>query len=196
MHRVGIDTGGTFTDVASLSGSGLQIHKLPSTPDDPATAVLEGLAAVRGDRPVDVVHGSTVGLNAVLTGEVARTAFVTNEGFRDLIEIARQERSSLYDLAASRSVLPVPRRCASRSPVGERQTAICWRGLRLASCGRCATSCAAPACRPSRSACCTATRIPRTSARSRERWPSSGPGHLQRRAAARASASTNASRRP
>ena len=109
--RIGIDTGGTFTDIVRWSRQGLHVHKLPSTNDDPARAVLAGLAAVRRrpDEAVDVVHGTTVGLNATLTGALARTVFVTNRGCEDLIEIGRQERSDLYALAPSRPVPPVPR---------------------------------------------------------------------------------------
>ncbi len=110
-RRIGIDTGGTFTDVAALSRGNLSVHKVPSTPADPGRAVLDGLAAARReDEEVDVVHGTTVGINAVLTGTLARTAFVTNEGFEDLIEIGRQERSDLYDLTAHKSIPPVPRK--------------------------------------------------------------------------------------
>ena len=109
MLRVGIDTGGTFTDVSVLTRAGLRVHKLPSTPGNPAEAVLSGLATVRGAADVDVVHGTTVGLNAILTGDVARTAFITNAGFEDLIEIGRQVRDSVYDLTAERSEVPVPR---------------------------------------------------------------------------------------
>jgi N-methylhydantoinase A len=109
--RIGIDTGGTFTDVVRWSARGVTVHKLPSTPDDPARAVLAGLAAVRRmpEEPVDVVHGTTVGLNAVLTGSLARTVFVTNRGCEDLIEIGRQQRADLYALAPSRPMPPVPR---------------------------------------------------------------------------------------
>ncbi len=111
ITRIGIDTGGTFTDVVRWSVRGVQVHKLPSTPHDPSQAVLRGLAAVRKtpDEAVDVVHGTTVGLNAVLTGNLARTAFVTNRGFEDLIEIGRQQRDDLYALAPHRPVPPVPR---------------------------------------------------------------------------------------
>ncbi|MFY9343618.1 MAG: hydantoinase/oxoprolinase N-terminal domain-containing protein, partial [Planctomycetota bacterium] len=110
LPRLGIDTGGTFTDVVRWAPSGITVHKLPSTPDDPSRAVLAGIAAVRRspDEAVDVVHGTTVGLNAVLTGELARTVFVTNRGCEDLIEIGRQERTDLYALAPSRPVPPVP----------------------------------------------------------------------------------------
>ncbi len=124
--RIGIDTGGTFTDIVRWSARGMQVHKLPSTPADPAQAVLLGLANVRRHpgETVDVVHGTTVGLNAVLTGALARTVFVTNRGNEDLIEIGRQERSDLYALAPSRPVPPIPRglrigvRCR-RGPRGE-----------------------------------------------------------------------------
>lgn len=109
--RIGIDTGGTFTDIVRWSTAGLRVHKLPSTPADPGAAVLAGLAAVRAhpEEAVDVVHGTTVGLNAVLTGNLARTVLVTNRGIEDLIEIGRQERSDLYALAPSRAVPQVPR---------------------------------------------------------------------------------------
>ena len=74
-RRIGIDTGGTFTDIASLSRGRLSVHKVPSTPDDPGRAVLSGLGDSRApDEEVDVVHGTTVGINAILTGNLARTA--------------------------------------------------------------------------------------------------------------------------
>jgi N-methylhydantoinase A len=109
--RIGIDTGGTFTDAVRWSQDRLVVHKVPSTPDDPGRAVLAALAALRqsADESVDVVHGTTVGLNAVLTGNLARTAFVTNTGFEDLIEIGRQERTELHALEPSRPAPPVPR---------------------------------------------------------------------------------------
>ncbi|MEQ1633716.1 MAG: hydantoinase/oxoprolinase N-terminal domain-containing protein, partial [Planctomycetota bacterium] len=109
--RIGIDTGGTFTDVVRWSRGRLLVHKLPSTPEDPALAVLAGIEAVRS-RPgelVDVVHGTTVGLNAVLEGRLPRTVFVTNRGFVDLIEIGRQERTDLYALEPDRKAPPVAR---------------------------------------------------------------------------------------
>lgn len=129
--RIGIDTGGTFTDVVRWARGGLVVHKLPSTPADPGQAVLAGLAHVRrnADETVDVVHGTTVGLNAVLTGRVARTVFVTNRGFEDLIEIGRQDRTALYALAPDRPTPPVERRlrvgvACRREPDGSRHTAL------------------------------------------------------------------------
>ncbi|MHC4512753.1 MAG: hydantoinase/oxoprolinase family protein [Planctomycetota bacterium] len=109
--RIGIDTGGTFTDIAVIRGRRLEVHKVPSTPDDPGRAVLAGLADVRrANEEVDIVHGTTVALNAVLEDRLPRTAFVTNEGFADLIEIGRQERSHIYDLDPQKPLLPVHRR--------------------------------------------------------------------------------------
>lgn len=134
--RIGIDTGGTFTDIVRWSPSGLLVHKLPSTPADPSQAVLRGLAAVRKrpDEAIDVVHGTTVGLNAVLTGRLARTVFVTNQGCEDLIEIGRQERTDLYALAPSRPVPPVPRAlrvgvACRRGPDGKSERVLTAREL-------------------------------------------------------------------
>jgi N-methylhydantoinase A len=109
--RIGVDTGGTFTDIVRWSRDGLRVHKLPSTPADPSRAVLEGIAAVRTKpgEAVDVVHGTTLGLNAVLQARLPRTVFVTNRGFRDLVEIGRQERADLYALEPDRAEPPVPR---------------------------------------------------------------------------------------
>jgi hypothetical protein len=81
--RVGVDTGGTFTDFVCDDGQGWRAFKLPSTPASPARAVLEGLSELAGVR--EVVHGTTVATNAALEGRGARTAFVTTAGFRDLL---------------------------------------------------------------------------------------------------------------
>ena len=124
--RIGIDTGGTFTDVVRWARHSVEVHKLPSTPDDPGRAVLAGLAAARAtpDEPVDVVHGTTVGLNAVLQDRLPRTAFVTNRGFVDLIEIGRQQRDDLYALEPDRPTPPSDRALrvevdCRRGPAGE-----------------------------------------------------------------------------
>ena len=95
MLRVGIDTGGTFTDFVTSDG---RVAKVPSTPDDPARAVLEGVARLGAPTPLRIVHGTTVATNALLTASYAKTAFVTTRGLEDLLEIGRQERRELYAL--------------------------------------------------------------------------------------------------
>ncbi|MBC7220436.1 hydantoinase/oxoprolinase family protein [Candidatus Bipolaricaulota bacterium] len=112
---IGIDIGGTFTDVVILGEDGPRLHKFPTTPDDPARGVLAALEALIARGEIDpgsvtrVVHGSTVATNALLEGKLGKTALVTTEGFRDVIEIGRQNRSSLYDLFFTRPRPIVPR---------------------------------------------------------------------------------------
>ena len=98
---VGIDVGGTFTDIAVLEDGRLTVHKLPSTPDDPSRGILQGVADV-GVTQADFVHGSTVATNALLEGKGGRTALVTTLGFEDVLEIGRQNRAELYDLNLER----------------------------------------------------------------------------------------------
>lgn len=106
---VGVDTGGTFTDFVCHDDEGLRTHKLLSTPAAPEQAILAGLAALNVDPlRARLVHGSTVGTNAVLEGRGARTAFVTNRGLADLLAIGRQARRALYDLTPVPVPPPVP----------------------------------------------------------------------------------------
>lgn len=98
---VGIDVGGTFTDIAVLRDGKLVIHKLPSTPDDPSRGITQGVSEV-GVQDADFVHGSTVATNALLEGKGGRTALVTTLGFEDVLEIGRQNRSELYNLNLDR----------------------------------------------------------------------------------------------
>jgi N-methylhydantoinase A len=106
---IGIDTGGTFTDFVLHDGVRVRTHKELSTPDAPERAILAGLRAL-GVLAEDarIVHGSTVATNAVLEGKGARTVFVTNHGFGDLLTIGRQARAGLYDLAPAPPPVPVP----------------------------------------------------------------------------------------
>jgi N-methylhydantoinase A len=106
--RVGIDTGGTFTDCVSLQDGRLRVLKVRSTPGNPARAVLEGIEKIGGDAKVDVRHGTTVGTNTMLEGTGARVAFVTTAGFEDTIAIGRQTRPKLYDWAVPAAVCLVP----------------------------------------------------------------------------------------
>jgi N-methylhydantoinase A len=108
--RLGVDTGGTFTDFVLLDDQGrLAVHKVLSTPDAPERAILDGIEAMglaAGD--LQLVHGSTVATNAVLEGKGVETLYVTNRGFADLLTIGRQQRSELYDLQPSAVEPPVP----------------------------------------------------------------------------------------
>ena len=97
-QRLGVDTGGTFTDLVLEGAEGPRVEKVLSTPEAPENAILEGIERLVPGSGTEVVHGSTVGLNALLTDRGARVALVTNEGFRDLIEIGRQDRPELYAL--------------------------------------------------------------------------------------------------
>jgi N-methylhydantoinase A len=113
--RIGIDVGGTFTDLAAIDGDGrIRRRKIFSTPDDPSRAVLEGLDLFLGDLgaegsiPAEVVHGSTVATNAVLERKGARTAFIATAGFRDLLAIGRQDRPDLFDFESRRPPPLVP----------------------------------------------------------------------------------------
>jgi len=99
----GVDTGGTFTDLVAIVDGELVVHKILSTPDDPARAVIEGLAQMlEGAHPSMVTYSSTVATNALLELKGARVALFTNARFEDLIEIGRQNRTELYALSPSR----------------------------------------------------------------------------------------------
>lgn len=115
--RIGIDTGGTFTDLVAINTEDgrLFFHKVHSTPHDPGEALAEGVLELgrRHDfKPTAVrqlIHGTTVATNAVLERKGARTAFVTTRGFRDVLVIQRQNRPRLYDLRSRRPAPVVPR---------------------------------------------------------------------------------------
>ncbi|MDB5290119.1 MAG: hypothetical protein JWL69_1360 [Phycisphaerales bacterium] len=101
--RIGVDVGGTFTDLVAFDGSALHVVKIPSTPPDFHVAVIEAVRQVssRGT-PAEIVHGSTVATNALLQRAGAPVAFVTTEGFRDMLLIGRQNRPELYALKITR----------------------------------------------------------------------------------------------
>ena len=106
---LGVDTGGTFTDFVLVDGAGVRVHKLLSTPEAPERAILQGVRELGVDLSgLRLVHGSTVATNAVLEGKGARTVYVTNRGFADVLTIGRQARRDLYDLQPPRTPPPVP----------------------------------------------------------------------------------------
>ena len=104
----GIDVGGTFTDFAVLRGGKLEVFKLPSTPGDPSSAILQGIGEL-GIGDASFVHGSTVATNALLERRGARTALITTQGFEDVLEIGRQNRREIYNLNMDRPPALVPR---------------------------------------------------------------------------------------
>jgi N-methylhydantoinase A/oxoprolinase/acetone carboxylase beta subunit len=135
---IGIDTGGTFTDLVALAGGRLIVHKVLSTPDDPARAVVDGLKVMLQDAPRGphrdllpdlITYSSTVATNALLERKGARVLLLTNAGFEDLVEIGRQNRSDLYSLAPQRPEPLVAR--AMRLGVAERTYFDGKVGLRL-----------------------------------------------------------------
>ncbi|HJR06107.1 MAG TPA: hydantoinase/oxoprolinase family protein [Pyrinomonadaceae bacterium] len=126
--RVGVDTGGTFTDfVYAAEGDGrVGMFKLASTPADPSRAIIAGLQRIAAElktplRELEIVHGTTVGTNALLERRGARAALVTTAGFEDVLAIGRQARPALYDLDATRPDAIIPR--ALRFGVAERVAA-------------------------------------------------------------------------
>src|SRR5215470_281518 len=111
--RVGIDTGGTFTDFVVARGSRITSFKVASTPHNPAEAIFAGvnrILADAGSTPSEIVHGTTVATNALLERKGARTALITTSGFEDVIEIGRQARPELYNLMVTRPAPLVPRK--------------------------------------------------------------------------------------
>lgn len=112
MLLLGVDTGGTFTDFVLQTDNGLQTYKLPSTPDDPSRAILQGLDHFFGPslpEDLEIIHGSTVATNAFLERKGAKTLLVTTNGFEDILFIGRQNRSRLYDFNIERPVAIITR---------------------------------------------------------------------------------------
>ncbi len=108
MSRVvGVDVGGTFTDVVVLDGESVVGHKVRTTADQ-SDGVFRALSD-RVDDATTILHGTTAGTNALIEGRGAATALVTTSGFEDLLEIGRQARPSLYDPFADRPVALSPR---------------------------------------------------------------------------------------
>ena len=111
-QRVGVDVGGTFTDLVALGDGDVLMAKVPSTPRDQSEGVMNSVraAGVEAQGVTAFAHGMTVATNALLERKGAKTAIVTTEGFRDVLEIARQDRPDLYDLTRDRPEPLVPRK--------------------------------------------------------------------------------------
>jgi N-methylhydantoinase A len=106
MRVIGVDVGGTFTDIVycDMKTGDVAIHKVSTTPDDPSRAIIEGvteICAAAGAAPESIdylLHGTTTATNAVLEHKGARTGMVTNQGFRDIVHIARHQRAEHYSI--------------------------------------------------------------------------------------------------
>jgi N-methylhydantoinase A len=115
--RVGVDSGGTFTDVCLFEDASgrVEVWKVSSTPDDPSRGIAEGVeqgVALVGASTDDIGyfgHGTTVGTNALIQHRGVKTGLITTDGFRDLLEIGRQKRPDLYDLQADKAPVLVAR---------------------------------------------------------------------------------------
>ncbi len=110
--RVGVEVGGTFTDLVAFEGGGVRITKVPSTPQAPHRGAVAALdeSGLPLSAAGDLVHGSTVATNAVLERKGAKVAFFATEGFRDLLSLQRQSRRSIYDIHYRKPEPVVPRR--------------------------------------------------------------------------------------
>ena len=116
-YRLGVDVGGTFTDfvLSSGDGSNLAFHKEPSIPQDPALAVEMGTQHLIRTLGISsgaielVVHGTTLGLNAIIQQRGAKVALIVSRGNRDVMEIARARMPNSYDFTAGREAPLIPR---------------------------------------------------------------------------------------
>src|SRR5713226_826184 len=110
--RVGIEVGGTFTDLVAIDGDRIEVVKVPSTPASPDIGAFNALSSAGIDltRVSDLVHGSTIATNAILERKGAKVAFVTTAGFRDILFFQRHDRRNIYDLRYAKPVPPVRRK--------------------------------------------------------------------------------------
>ena len=125
--RVGVEVGGTFTDLVAFEAGGVRITKVPSTPSAPHRGAIAALdqSGLALDAAGDLVHGSTVATNAVLERKGARVAFLATEGFRDILALQRQSRRSIYDIhyrkpapvVARRDTFEIPERIGPRGEI-------------------------------------------------------------------------------
>ncbi|MBC8242608.1 MAG: hydantoinase/oxoprolinase family protein, partial [Alphaproteobacteria bacterium] len=121
MYRIGIDVGGTFTDLVAIDDSGqVTLGKVPSTPADQSVGVMDGLTQVAATLGLDlaallagtdrIVHGTTVATNALLERKGAKVGLLTTEGFRDVLEMREGLKPERYNLRLARPEALVPRR--------------------------------------------------------------------------------------
>src|SRR5258707_6533480 len=120
MYRIGVDVGGTFTDLVTVDDGGLTtLAKVPSTPDDPSLGVLDGLTALAERLGLDraallaqtdrIVHGTTVATNALLGHQGAKLGLLTTEGHREVVEMREGPKDDRYNLRMPPPEQLVPR---------------------------------------------------------------------------------------
>src|ERR1700742_2015781 len=132
-YRIAVDTGGTFSDFVYLNEDtgAVSISKVPSTPDDPSRAILQGVETLigQGVQPADIsyfCHGTTVGTNALLEGKGVRTGLLVTEGFRAIYPVGEQARpygAALFDVMFDKPAVLVP-----QSRTGEVRARVDFRG--------------------------------------------------------------------
>ncbi len=116
-YRIGVDIGGTFTDVVVVdeSDGSVNVTKVPTVPADPSEGFVDGLTRALADFSVDpgaiafTVHGTTIATNTIIQGKGARAGLITSAGFSDILEIAYQTRPTLYDIFYDKPKPLVPR---------------------------------------------------------------------------------------
>ena len=144
--RIGVDSGGTFTDVCLFDDASgrVEVWKVASTPEDPSAGIAQGVAEALervGATPADVGyfgHGTTVGTNTLIQHRGVKTGLIVTDGFRDLLEIGRQKRPDLYDLLASKPPVLVAREMRLEVPErvhhdGSVETALDEQAVRAAA---------------------------------------------------------------
>src|SRR3954465_11158563 len=116
--RVGVEVGGTFTDLVAVEGGRIVVTKVPSTPRSPGLGAFNGLteSGINLSKIKDLGHGSTVATNAVLERKGAAVAFIATQGFRDLLFMQRHDRRNIYDLFYAKPAPPVRRKDCFEAP--------------------------------------------------------------------------------
>lgn len=110
--RIGVDTGGTFTDFFIVKEDVVRIKKIPSTPERPSLAILDGITPFLKSKPSpQIIHGTTVATNSLLENKGGRVALITTQGFEDILIIGRQTRHQLYSLVGEKKISLIPKKC-------------------------------------------------------------------------------------
>ena len=116
-YRIGVDTGGTFTDVVLVDESSgeMLVAKVATVPSDPSVGCMNGIEKALSEHGIDAaeivfsVHGTTIATNTIIEGKGAKAGLITCAGFRDVLEIAYQTRPTLYDIFYDKPVPLIPR---------------------------------------------------------------------------------------